>query len=91
MVLRSLATSCQMHQEALTPSGKVWRDKAAIYRQHAIACWKHMGCPAPSKCVVCKAAARADKAMDPMDPMSAVVFAQCGNLAHVMCLVTRGL
>ncbi len=87
-VLRSLANMCQMHPGAIEPSGQVWRDKAAIYRQHAMAQLKRMGRSVPSKCAVCHKALNADKPMDPMNPLSAVTVNDCGHVMHTMCQLT---
>lgn len=71
------------------PDGQLWRDKAAIYRQHAIALLKRMGKLVPSECALCHKALHADKAMDPADHCSAVEVQQCGHMSHTVCLARQ--
>ena len=75
-VLRSLANMCQMYTAAIEQSvtGQLQR----------------MGRSVPSKCAVCHKALHADhdKAMDPMNLLTAVLVHECGHIFHIMCLLT---
>ena len=46
-VLRRLLNMCQLHPAAMKPNGQLWSDKAAVYRQYAMALLKRMGKPVP--------------------------------------------
>lgn len=87
-MLRSLANLCQVHPASGELGGQEWHDKAAVYRQHAIAVLKRMGRSVAAKCAVCHKALNADKASDRMTPWSAVIVQECGHILHIMCLMT---
>lgn len=89
-VLQTLANMCQMQRAAIeqNATGQQWRNKAAIYRQHAMALLKRMGGSVPSKCTICHKALHADKAMDPMNPLTAVLVQECGHIFHTVCQLT---
>ena len=92
-IFRGAANLCQMHPDALKARGRSWRDKAAVYRQHAFALLRRMGRPAPSDsatCFLCHEKLDAEQPMDHLDPHTGVVINECGHVLHILCQVTWG-
>ena len=84
-LLKSLANTCQMHREILNPHNQVWREKAAVYRQHALACLKRQGRTIPSRCGVCRKTLNAEKPQNWTDPESGIIVCMCGHMQHWLC------
>lgn len=87
-VLQLLANKCETDLDALkSPRGQVWRDKAAVYRQHAMAVLERMGQPVPKDCLLCSSALHTDKPTNicELSAKGGVYLNECGHILHMMC------
>ncbi len=66
---------------------QVWRDKAAVYRQHAMALLERMGQPVPRDCLLCSTALHADKPTNirKLSAKGGAYLNNCGHVLHIMC------
>ena len=84
-----LANTCQKVQNGKHsvhgPARQAWREKATIYRQHALACLQRLGRTIPSNCGICHQPLQADKPTDWNDPHAAIVVNPCGHMQHILC------
>ncbi|DBA85046.1 TPA: hypothetical protein ACH3X2_005778 [Trebouxia sp. C0005] len=86
-VLQLLVRTCDRQPGALKGKGQVWREKAAVYRQHAMAVLERMGQPVPKDCLLCNTALHADKPVKirKLSMKSHVYLNDCGHILHLMC------
>ena len=86
MQLILLANVCQMCDFAMEPEGQDWREKAAIYRRHALRHAKRMGRDISSTCNYCNKALQAEKPTEFADTVrTSVVVNTCGHMQHALC------
>jgi len=86
-VLTTLANTCAAQPGALKTRGQVWHEKAAVYRQHAMALLERMGQPVPKDCLLCSSALYADKPTNicELSAKGGVYLNECGHILHIMC------
>ena len=89
-ILGTLANTCEKHPDTDKPCGQAWRDKAAIYRQHALSCLKRMGRTIKPTCGICCRALHAEQPTDWKDFGTAVVVYPCGHMQHMQCQLRCG-
>lgn len=85
-VISKLASVCQVSELAWRPEGQEWRDKGAVYRQHAVKLARRMGWKVPTTCGYCNKPTNYKEAAGPINyHLTHVVLNQCGHLHHSFC------
>lgn len=75
-----------MSKLAAEPEGQEWREKAAVYRQHAAKLAKRMGWKVPSTCGYCSRPLRFTEPTKFDDSDSNyVIINPCGHMQHGFC------
>lgn len=82
-IISTLANVCQMSDLVCELEGQEWRDKAAIYRQHAVKLARRMGWKVPLTCGYCNKPTNYKEATDVS--MTHIVLNSCGHMHHAMC------
>ena len=82
LIISRLANICQLSELAWKPEGWEWRDKAAVYRQHAVKLARRMGWEIPKLCGYCSKPTNLEAATDHSTHVSLNL---CGHLHHFSC------
>ena len=86
LLLSRLANVCQLSELAGEPEGQEWRDKAAVYRQHAVKLARRMGWKVPVTCGYCKKSTNYKEVTDLTNYHSTqIVLNRCGHSHHSLC------
>ena len=85
-ILIKLANTCELSKIAMEPQGQEWREKVAIYRQHAAHVSKRMGNKVSESCDCCNKPMRYKQPTEYATfAKTAVVVNTCGHMHHFLC------
>ena len=82
MMLKDLDSVCSLHPAVMDCPDSFWRDKGAIYRQHAVFKLKQLGKKVPTNCSLCQRPLHTEKPSEPNNPL---LMKECGHIHHMVC------